>query len=71
MLETMFGTIWWLVTWPFRMLFGLVELLGRLAAFGFGFVMMVVGVALWAGPLYLIGIPLFVAGLLITLRALD
>ena len=29
------------------------------------------GVALWAGPLFLIGIPLFIVGLLLTLRCLG
>jgi hypothetical protein len=67
----MLGALWSVVTLPFRLLFGLVEWLGRLLAFGLGFVLMVIGVALWAGPLYLVGIPMFVGGLLITLRSLD
>jgi hypothetical protein len=71
MLETVFGTIWWVVTLPLRLLYRLVELFGRLTAFGLGFLAMVVGVAFWAGPLYLIGIPLFAVGLLVTLRALE
>lgn len=71
MVGAIFGTIWWVVTLPFRLLVGTVALLGRATAFGLGFVMMVVGVALWAGPLFLIGIPVFVVGLLVTLRALD
>ena len=71
MLGAVFGTIWWVVTLPFRLLFGVVEWLGRLTALALGFTMMVVGVALWAGPLALIGIPVFVVGLLITLRSLD
>ncbi len=32
---------------------------------------MVVGVALWAGPLFIIGIPVFIVGLLLTLRSLG
>jgi hypothetical protein len=32
---------------------------------------MVLGVAIGAGPLALIGIPVFIVGLLLTLRALD
>ena len=71
MLGAVFGTIWWIVMLPFRLLVGLVEWIGRLAAFALGFVMMVVGVALWAGPLFVIGVPVFVVGLLITLRSLD
>ena len=32
---------------------------------------MVVGMALWAGPLFILGIPLFIIGLLLTLRSLG
>jgi hypothetical protein len=71
MLGAMFGTIWWVVTLPFRLAFGVVEWLGRLTALALGFALMVLGVALWAVPLFALGIPVFVVGLLITLRSLD
>jgi hypothetical protein len=71
MLETVFGTIWAVLTLPFRLVVWVVEALGRLTGLAFGFVLMVVGVALWAGPLYLIGIPLFIVGLILTLRSLG
>jgi hypothetical protein len=71
MLGAMLGAIWTVVTLPFRLLMWLVEWLGRLTALALGFVLMVVGVALWASPLLIIGIPVFVVGLLITLRSLD
>jgi hypothetical protein len=71
MLGAMLGAIWSLVTLPFRLLAWIVEWLGRLTALALGFVMMVVGVALWAGPLFFVGIPVFVIGLLVTLRSLD
>ena len=71
MLGTMFRALWAVVTLPFRVLFKLVELFGRVTSFVLGFVLMVVGVALGAGPLFLIGIPVFVVGLLVTMRALD
>jgi hypothetical protein len=32
---------------------------------------MVVGMALWAGTLFFLGIPLFVVGAVLTLRCLD
>ena len=67
----MLGAIWSVVTLPIRLLVWVVEWLGRLTALALGFVMMVVGVALWAGPLFVIGIPVFVVGLLVTLRSLD
>ncbi len=71
MVGAIFGTIWWVVTLPFRLIIGTVALLGRATAFVLGFVMMVVGVALCAGPLLLVGLPMFVVGLFITLRALE
>jgi hypothetical protein len=67
----MLDAIWWIITLPFRLLAGAVELLGRLAALLVGFGLMVVGVAFWAGTLYVLGIPMFVIGLLLTLRALG
>jgi hypothetical protein len=67
----MFGAIWSVVTLPFRLVVWVVETLGRVTGLVFGFMLMVVGVALWAGPLFLIGIPLFVVGLLLFLRCLG
>jgi hypothetical protein len=71
MLGKTFRALWWVVTLPFRLLYKLVELFGRLTAFVLGFALMVVGVALWAGPMFLIGIPVFVVGLIVTLRSLG
>ncbi|WP_422927796.1 hypothetical protein [Singulisphaera sp. PoT] len=71
MLEAMFGAIWTVVTLPIRLVVWVVETLGRLSGLVFGFVLMVVGVALWAGPLFMLGIPLFVVGLLLMLRCLG
>lgn len=71
MLGTVLRAIWSAVTLPFRLLFKVVELFGRLTAFILGFALMVVGVALWAGLSFLIGVPLFVVGLIVTLRALG
>jgi hypothetical protein len=71
MLDTMLGAIWTIVTLPFRLLIGTVELLGRLTGLVLGFALMVLGVALGAGPFFAIGIPLFIIGLLLTLRSLG
>jgi hypothetical protein len=71
MVDAVLGALWWVVLLPFRLIYWLVELLGRLTALILGFGMMVVGVALWASPLVILGVPLFVVGLLITLRALG
>jgi hypothetical protein len=65
------AAFWYLVTLPFRLVFWSIAWLGRLTAVVLGFSLMVVGVALWAGPLFFIGIPLFLIGLVLTLRCLD
>jgi hypothetical protein len=67
----MLHAIWWVVSLPFRVLAWVVELLGRVIALSLGFVLMVVGVALSAATLYILGIPIFVFGLLLMLRALG
>ncbi len=56
---------------PFRLVAGAFDLLGRLASLVLGFVLMVGGVALMAGSLLIVGVPVFVFGLLLTLRALG
>ena len=71
MLGTVFETLWSVVLFPFRLLIGAVELFGRLVALALGFILMVIGVAIWAGPLAIVGIPLFIVGLIITVRSLD
>ena len=72
MLGIVLGAIWSVVMLPFHVLFWLVEWLGRLTALILGFLTMGVGVALGAaGPLAVIGIPLFVIGLIVTIRSLE
>lgn len=63
--------LWRVVTLPFRLLLALVELIGRLFGVALGFTIMVVGMALWAGPLFILGVPVFIIGLLLTLRCLG
>ncbi len=63
--------IWYLITLPFRLLIGIIGIVGRLVGIILGFSLMVVGMALWAGPLFILGIPLFIIGLLLTLRCLG
>ncbi|WP_337177840.1 hypothetical protein [Paludisphaera sp.] len=67
----LFRACWWILTLPFRLVFGLLSLAGRVVGVVVGFAMMVVGVALGASPFYLIGIPIFLVGLLLTLRSLG
>jgi hypothetical protein len=71
MLASVFGAIWSVVTLPIRVVVWVVEMLGRATGLVLGFAMMVIGIALWAGPLFYFGIPLFIVGLLLTLRNLG
>jgi hypothetical protein len=61
----------WLIALPFRLTFWAIAWLGRLAAIAIGFAMMVAGIFFLAGPFFLPGIPLFLIGLVLTLRCLD
>jgi hypothetical protein len=70
-LVTLLGALWFLITLPFRLVFWMIAWLGRLTGAALGFTFMVVGIALLAGPLYIIGIPLFLVGLVVTLRCLE
>jgi hypothetical protein len=63
--------LWFVAALPFRLVFWIIAWMGRLTAVVLGFSLMVVGMALWAGPLFFIGIPLFLVGLVLTLRCLD
>jgi hypothetical protein len=59
------------LAFPFRLIGRLVDLVGRALVLSLGFIMMVVGVALSLAPvLRIVGIPLFIVGLLLVLRAL-
>jgi hypothetical protein len=66
-----FAGLWFVVTLPFRLIFWIIAWAGRLTIVLLGFSLMVVGMALWASPLFFIGIPLFLVGLVLTLRCLD
>jgi hypothetical protein len=63
--------LWFALTLPLRLAFWIVAWLGRLSAASLGFLLMVLGVALWAGPLFFVGISVFIVGLVLTLRCLE
>ena len=67
----MFGMIWSIVTLPIRAMAWSADLAGRLAGLAVGFVLMVLGVAIGAGPSVALGAPIFIVGLLLTLRSLG
>ena len=65
------ATFGYLIVLPTRLTFRLIAWLGRFAAILLGFCLMVIGVAIWAGPLFLVGIVLFLVGLALTLKSLN
>jgi hypothetical protein len=67
----MLGALWSVITLPFRILAWVVEVLGRLLGLVFGFALIVAGVAFLAGAFYILGIPIFLVGLLLMLRSLG
>ena len=67
----MLGAVWSILTLPFRLIGGAVATFGRLLGAISGFVLMVVGVAFCSSALYLIGLPVFVVGLILTLKCLG
>ena len=67
----MLGVFWSILTWPFRLIADIVALCGRALGVVFGFVLMVTGVALCSGAIYLLGVPIFLVGLLITMKSLG
>ncbi|MDE2508226.1 MAG: hypothetical protein KGM43_13510 [Planctomycetota bacterium] len=71
MLDDVLHGLWWLVLLPFRLVAWLIGLLGRMGGVFVGFVLMMLGVALSAGSLIILGVPLFILGLLLTIRCLS
>jgi hypothetical protein len=67
----MLGVIWNLLTLPIRLVIWVLDFLGRATGLVVGFALMVLGVAIGAGPSLILGVPLFLVGLLLTLRCLD
>lgn len=67
----MLSAVWFVLTLPIRIVAWVVVTLGRIAAVGVGFILMVIGVALGASALYIFAIPLFVIGLLLTIKAMN
>lgn len=67
----MLRAVWSIFTLPFRLIAWAVELIGRSLGVVLGFALMVVGIAICSGSLLILGIPVFVIGLLVTLRCLG
>jgi hypothetical protein len=67
----MLGVIWNILTLPLRLIVWVLDFLSRATGLVIGFALMVLGVALGAGPSLILGVPVFLVGLLLTLRSLG
>ncbi len=67
----MLGVIWNILTLPIRIVVWVLDFLSRATGLVLGFALMVLGVAIGAGPSLILGVPLFLVGLLLTLRCLG
>jgi hypothetical protein len=67
----MLGMIWNILTLPIRIVVWVLDFLSRATGLILGFALMVLGVAIGAGPSLILGVPVFVIGLLLTLRCLG
>ena len=61
----------WIITWPFKLLFGLLKLVGRLAVAAIGAALIIAGIAATITVVgSVIGVPLIIIGAILFLRAL-
>ncbi len=67
----MLGAIWTILTLPIRIIVWVLDFLSRATGLTVGFALMVLGVAVGAGPSMILGVPIFLVGLLLTLRSLG
>ncbi len=61
----------WLITWPFKLVFGLIKLVGRFAAAIIGIALIIAGIAATITVVgSIVGVPLIIVGAILFLRAL-
>ena len=67
----MLGALWTILTLPIRIIVWVLDFLSRATGLTIGFALMVLGVAVGAGPSMILGVPIFLVGLVLTLRCLG
>ncbi len=61
----------WIITWPFKLLFGLIKLVGRLSGAIIGIALIIAGIAVTITVVgSIVGVPLIIVGSILFLRAL-
>lgn len=66
----MFGPIWFVMTLPFRLVFGVIGAVGRMVGMALGMAILATGGAMWAAQLPHFAVPVMVVGGLLTLKSL-
>ena len=67
----MMDALWSVLTLPFRLIGAVVAFFGRTLGVISGFALMVAGVAFCSGTIYLLGLPLFLVGLVLMLKSVG
>jgi len=66
----MFGLTWFVMTLPFRLVFGVISAVGRMVGMLLGVAILATGGAMWAAQLPHFAVPVMIAGGLLTLKSL-
>lgn len=66
----MFGLAWFVMTLPFRMVFGVIGAVGRMIGMVLGMAILATGGAMWAAQLPHFAVPVMAVGGLLTLKSL-
>jgi hypothetical protein len=67
----MLGALWTILTLPIRIIVWVLDFLCRATGLAIGFALMVLGVVVVAGPSLILGAPIFLIGLVLTLKSLG
>lgn len=66
----MFGVAWFVLTLPFRLVFGVIGAVGRMIGLALGFILLATGAAMWAAQLPHFAIPVIGVGALLTAKSI-
>jgi hypothetical protein len=66
----MIGLAWFVMTLPFRLVFGLIGAVGRMLGMMMGLMLLATGGAMWAAQLPHFAMPVLAVGGLLTLKSL-
>lgn len=68
--EKMIGLTWFVMTLPFRLVFGVIGAVGRMIGMALGILVLATGGAMWAAELPHFAVPVLLIGGILTLKSL-